>query len=862
MAAPILQNPDPAPDATDVLRSGPYTWELVDPVLGVDDASVIIRLNGQAIWQNDGPTTGWTGTKTAITDGYRYTLRGQDPLPIQQFVQTKIYAEDLGATPMTEVYYFRTGARYYAVYDLFDDGTPPPTLSGNGSVTEVGGELIYTVNSGVDTNWYISGRSGVMPYRNFSKPAAGKVTLETEQTFWDGSDDYNNHGMWGFYQDNDNFIWSYADGPASSAPSFATYKVINDGWTFLTSYSGNPVTLPVKLRLIWDIGESSFTYQIYDAGAWQTITTQTITGFNPDRMFWYHKSWGGRAVSSKFSYGTILIEELPGVDTLIPGQSSFEDRHRFPTITGAQRHTFPIVGQGTPLQGREAFTPTHPSRSVPSAFEDGPLTLPEGGGYTRHSFPEVGSGVRAGDPLSNPQDQPSGPQNQNAFEDVLRYFFQAAPEFNKTTFDIDGRPHFYDIGFFAATYYNTAGEPWNTPTANNFTGYARNGKHYTNGVEDAGPVWAPWATEAAGDHRGARSDFPLSALIVVGRYEVVIFDLDSYVGAVTSLKVWMRFYWNDSDYMSLGRGEWNVRDVKMKNGTLVACSQYDSSPATNGGVFCIDFKSNSQDVFKLLRADGTWNANPGITIASRNQASPWNSLGGNWVDSEYFYRISLRTSGTNGLYVAVVGEDPQDPVIIYLEDNAPVKRFFPSGNARGEANLYDEFYKFILFDDEGWLWTSVDKKVFRHAWRYAGPRDEPIFQSDDDYLRKSVTLPHKVLSMVDARDRIYAGTEAGIYIIERSTMEFWLAYTAEQGFGRGRLNESGTGKLLLAEHSESYRLYAISMSTSSYLSIPQTYHRGGAVTVIRLYDDTVVAGFKYPTLTEDGAWFAVLTPYA
>lgn len=545
--------------------------------------------------------------------------------------------------------------------------------------------------------------------------------------------------------------------------------------------------------------------------------------------------------------------------------AAFEDDYDLPGGGGPEHHTFPQTGRGLFLPGPATQEADAPHGTKVEASFDDRYALPTAGGPTRHSATDdgqVGAGVRMPGPPGQAIEGFIGPNDVGVWEDVLRYFMQGVPEFNPASFDIDGRPHFTSEVYFHAFYYNTAGEPWNTPTANNFTGYARNGKHYTNGSEDAGPVWAPWATEGASDDRGSRADFPLHALIVTGRYEVVIFDLDTYVGAVNTLKVWMRFKWNDADYMCLGRGNANIRDLKMANGTMVAVSQYDSSPATNGGIFCVDFKANDQSWLALFRADadGTWRSIAGKTIVNRHETGLFEAQGsGVQIYSEYIYRVALKVSGTNGLFIAHAGEDYEDP-LLYLEDNTFVWRGVLSGDDLGEVNLNDEWYKDVLIDEQGWLWTRRENRIYRH-----GPRpftEQGIHQNTwDRELRPHVDIPHTILSWVAARDHLYIGTEVGVYKMERGTLKYWLAYTTPGGKGKGRL-ATGTdeGELLKASHSHSYRLFATSYSTASYLAVPQDYRRGGAVTVIRLYDDYVVGEYAYPDLTEDGAYFSVLTP--
>jgi len=74
------------------------------------------------------------------------------------------------------------------------------------------------------------------------------------------------------------------------------------------------------------------------------------------------------------------------------------------------------------------------------------------------------------------------------------------------------------------------------PGNNGHTGYAFNGQHYTNGVQDIGYPSASWFSEGSGSYRGAGTSFPFYGLILLGRASMTILDESN-----PSLNLWMTF---------------------------------------------------------------------------------------------------------------------------------------------------------------------------------------------------------------------------------------------------------------------------------------------------------------------------------
>lgn len=83
------------------------------------------------------------------------------------------------------------------------------------------------------------------------------------------------------------------------------------------------------------------------------------------------------------------------------------------------------------------------------------------------------------------------------------------------------------------------------PTLNNHNGFAADGTHYTNGVQDlAGsppaPTFASWYLEAAGAFRGGSAVFPTFGLILLSKVSLVILDESTPVPNANQLTLWMQ----------------------------------------------------------------------------------------------------------------------------------------------------------------------------------------------------------------------------------------------------------------------------------------------------------------------------------
>lgn len=513
---------------------------------------------------------------------------------------------------------------------------------------------------------------------------------------------------------------------------------------------------------------------------------------------------------------------------------ALEDQAEPLTQSGPAGHQWPD-GQGDGL----IFTDP-----VPVAMEDQTQLLTQGGKPV-HGMPDgldQGLEVRPS-PL--------------AFEDQVSWLLSLEPEFSTITQDVDLHYHFVYPKPYLAIYCDATLDPWNTPTLNNFTGYARNGYKYTNGVQDVGPVSAPWRSEASGANRSARADFPVKSLIVVTRLELVIFDLDTFTGSASSLRVWMRFLLGNSvsDFYALGRGMETIRSVVFSNGQLVVGTT--NTGWENGRVHSVDFKATTTAAtFSLVGSDNQWIGTGSNTIVNRNANGIWAASGSVRISSEENHSMSALVEGTNTLYVAISGEDPSPEILKYV-GGALQSSSLAAGEDIGAGNLGN--YRRALFDDVGWLWFSIGSVLYRNCrdWREGYMRPDQL-----DLRQGQVDLGVTITHLVAAKESIYAGTANGVYRIHKGSMQMYLAYTAPGGGGRGRLNVAAAGELLAGTQSAVTSLMAYTLLQGTtvvpYLSIGTQYDTSkvGGYTLIRLWDDVVVKSYEAPLIIEPGTYIS------
>ena len=595
-----------------------------------------------------------------------------------------------------------------------------------------------------------------------------------------------------------------------------------------------------------------FWYRIGDAGTWTLLHTRNWEWGDVDAHFAccaHNYVATKRSVQALFSYAE--VDQWDAASQLyVPAnkQVPIPDEAVDPTdMLALEDQTTPLTQSGPAgYQWPDGLGDGAFIRSL-AALEDQSQILPLSG-TPLHSMPD---GLDGGLAIRPPA---------LALEDQVAVLLSGEAEFSTITQDADLNFHFIYPKPYLALFYDSTNEPWNSPTLNSFTGYGRDGYKYTSGVQDAGPVSAPWRSEALGVNRGSRSDFPVKSLIVVTRLELVIFDLDSYVGTAASLGMWMRFrLGNDSStYLALGRGLESIRSVLMKNGQLVVGTTNSSWGV--GRIHSFDFKATTTAAtFSLIGSDGQWIGNGSKTLVDRNTTGCYASSGSYRIDPEENHSLSAYLEGTNTLWVAVSGEDPSPHVVKYV-GNVIQSIYTAEGPDIEEYNLGN--FRHVLFDENGWLWFAIGSQIYRNALDW---REGYIYPDKKDKRQGQVDIGYTITHLVQVKDDLYAGTEKGVFRIPKGNMAgFYLAYTAVDGGGGGQLNAPPAGELLpggnsAVEDLHSHQFY-YGGQVLGYLSIATMFTGAatGGVTLIRFFDDVVVKSIVSPDLIEPGAFFAVM----
>jgi hypothetical protein len=128
-AAPIISNKVPAPGATDVPLTDPVSFDVTDVGSGVNAAATTISLAGTPAWAADAPLPGFTGSRSAIPNGYHYSINRISGWLPGEAVAVAVHAEDTVGNAVNASWSFT--ASTFAVTSL------DPSL-----IDELGGTLI------------------------------------------------------------------------------------------------------------------------------------------------------------------------------------------------------------------------------------------------------------------------------------------------------------------------------------------------------------------------------------------------------------------------------------------------------------------------------------------------------------------------------------------------------------------------------------------------------------------------------------------------------------------------------------------------------------------------------------------------
>jgi hypothetical protein len=804
--------------------------------------------------------------------------------------------------------------------DAFGDGVQSlPELAGVGTFTESGGKLVFNIPSGQNGDWWTSGRN--------SRAAAAKLgtivnaqgepdkfeKLRAECTFSSFSGNTNSELWFNLYKGDTDWYQFFIN---SGATLLYARRMVGAA---VTTYSSVALpSYPFKVRLVWDILANTIEFQ-YDtiptSGGWITLEAALDIGtFRPTHALFGGKNWSGLPVVDG-TWDDLLVDADLWLDKIDQrGDKAArgvieEGQQPLVTAGGPAYHSRPDgLGAGQRVPGPKDQAPGSIGPFPSGGFGDKNQlddVLPGAGGSAPSRSPDgltVGQRV-PGSPAA-PADETTRPGTSGGFSDVLTAAIQdvvgigledddlkggggffdevdvllgVPPEFNphSPTTDSEAHTHLDNERIYRAFLYDTnparnPGEAWAEPTLNNFSGYARDGTHYTNGVQDGGPVQAPWSAEGASNNRSSRSDFPQRVLVVVSILEIVLYDLDNYP---TTFDVWARFKLGNTststEFHFFGRGQWSIRNVFMKNGVLYASTQHTGWE--NGSLHTFDFKRDGdQEAGQLVRSDNHWKLSAGQDFTNRNVGNPWTTTGvspSRRVTNEYLYEMAVHQDPDNPLrvWVTLAGEDNFD--VIELVDNEP--QFDYVGVPTPTANVGDA--RSCAVDPSGMLWLAEDDKIWRNGFDYQGgviviPKKSGAVNVHAGGINGQArpdrypvaTLPDGILvrQLVATQNWIFAATDKGVYAVHKTSLEARLAYSVAGKGGVGVSEATTGGEAIPGDRELVQQTLAIwNAQKSSYLMIA-TNKRGG-IAVVRLRDDIVVQSREWNTLQEPGAYFNV-----
>lgn len=783
---------------------------------------------------------------------------------------------------------------------------------GNGSISEPAGTTLnIDCPIGVNCEWYTSPNlNSPVAYEEIADHIEGPPTtirVETRMTgvVRSGTQIFPGIVIW---QDRSN---AYRMGwIANSNIIHLSQTIAGSGAGLVSSVGGiaDPSVTPHVYRIYWNgssesavieegrilnPGEVSFYWSDDDGVTFNHLDTRTLP-FTALRVGIYSYNFGSLpSCDADFDYFSIGQDDQKAVSLVEPESATgVSDEAELLDQVGPQRHTFPDVSAGQLVPG-----PIDQELGSVGPFDvsaaDDYEAFPTPGGPIRHTYPDVGAGQLVPGPpnqdtasvgpfdaagvtdegllsdaggsteqgvlFPGPPDQipdvEVGPGDAAGTADDSAIYLSIPPDFRTDTADSYAHAHFIDKRPFFAVYHQTSGI-WTTPTDPTFNGFGRDGYEYISGVQQ--PSMAPWATEGSSADRSPRSDFPRKVLIAVTPSELVIYDLDNYP---TDLSVWMRFLYQPA-FSLIGSVDRQIADVAFVNGTLVVGTRFGSSL---GRLHLIDFKATGQDFFHLIGSDDHWLGLAGRDITNRNDVTfqGTTALGGRpelRIQNEYCYSIDGYAEG-NTIWAAVGGEDGLD--VIEVLSSVPQFDYAAQGPDLGAADIGDS--RKVAFDFVGWMWWSVEDRLFRTLYDY---QSGVINADSTSLIQKSVQFPDDITSLVSLGNFVYAGTESGVYQIDRGTMAAHLAYTTSGGGGRGREDAAGTGEKVAGDNPAVGDLSGFSEKNSDYVEVATGVPATGigAVTIIRNFDNVVVRSRKFtaaadgytattPELLEGGAFF-------
>lgn len=848
MASPFLRNQSPAPGDISVPLSTDIWLEVADSDSAIDGYSIIVTIDGQTAWQHDAYQTGFSATRWSISDGYRFLINPNCDFETGD-VTVGVYAEDLDSNVLSTIYSFELD-RTSIFEDDFNDGVQSIEYTPrNGNISESGGNINVSIPDGYNGDYWTTINNAPFAHvvANVAQEDTQELIYTAEIVNWSYISSNSTCGFNLFYgADPSQYAYYFEMNPSNGYLGLRYHENFGTDDFGSNTTIANPSVTPVRLRIRHNILDDLLTFEYStDNCTWTSLGTRTKSSAVVfDRIGFYVRNYSDfRAISASWNFLRIYEQKI-----ILEERKSFigaglKEDVEFPRNVGTaldSRHTFP--------QNAETFNPTNEIERSAGFIED--VEFPETiGGEAKHTFPQRAPGKLEHLVATGYRDR------------ILVQVGSADIRAESQTTDSEAHPHFVGRQAYVSFFYDAYDDPWHDPVGTNHTGYARDGYKYTNGVLDGGPVYAPWASEAAGTDRSSRRDFPTRAMIVGTLSEITIFDMDGYE-STGNVDVWMRFrYGAGSNYYQLGASDGRyVNDIMFKDGVLIAVS----GQTTIGGLKIIDFRAEGQDFFALVRSDSDYDWGAGTDITDRNTtgrveqgAAPNPRITSSYPESVSAVFIPRTTTGDYDEWYAVSGETN---TCLVHRANVSGTKTLTNGTFGAQGDTSGSTRK-VMFDKAGILWFSIDNVLHRNIYDYKDYYIRAEYGNVAGTPKTRVTLPHTITYLTDGPNMVFVGTTAGVYVVQKSDLSAHLAYTVVGGNGGGKNNMPPRGELLVGENPEILSMRAFTsdsiMGEMGFLVIATTYtaDKGGGVSLIRMFDDILFASQEFPEMAEDGAYF-------
>jgi len=159
---PYLANQSPFPGQTGLSQNTIVTLDILDDGSGVDESSVILRVQGVDAYKNSTEQSGFTVVRTTLTNGFRYSIDADIDFPVETEIEIYIYAQDQAPLPnvLETTYSFTTETGSDPVISNY---YPAPYATNVDPATVVSFD-ITDANNDLDPTTVIIGVNGTTAY--------------------------------------------------------------------------------------------------------------------------------------------------------------------------------------------------------------------------------------------------------------------------------------------------------------------------------------------------------------------------------------------------------------------------------------------------------------------------------------------------------------------------------------------------------------------------------------------------------------------------------------------------------------------------------------------------------------------------